>query len=146
MQDRTPDGPVRELLASVLEALNIPHPATIGDTEQHDRVLNERVMHARIALVGVLERGDDPAWTTAYLRERLAEHPPTGYRHHGTPPPPSCGKCRKPFDPADTRFDGRARHGETPWCRRCVDSCHESTDAFHACPICDPTRRGGEGR
>lgn len=47
-----------------------------------------------------------------------------------------CAKCRQPFDPADTRFDGRARYAETPYCRRCVDRCHESTDAFHVCPIC----------
>lgn len=48
----------------------------------------------------------------------------------------SCGKCRKPFDPTDTSFDGRARHGVTSFCRRCVDLCHESTDAFHECVIC----------
>lgn len=51
-----------------------------------------------------------------------------------------CGRCRKPFDPTDTRFDGRARYGETPWCRSCVDNCHES-QVEHACPVCDPARR-----
>ncbi|MFF3460990.1 hypothetical protein ACWCQN_39985 [Streptomyces sp. NPDC001984] len=85
MQDRTPDGAVRELLAAVLEALDIPHPATVGDTEAHDRLLNDRAMHAAIALRSVLE--DKPVmeveWTTRYLRERLAEHPPTGYQHYG---------------------------------------------------------------
>lgn len=50
--------------------------------------------------------------------------------------PKACVKCRQTFDPADTAFDGRARSGETPFCRRCVDRCHESTDAFHACAIC----------
>lgn len=60
--------------------------------------------------------------------------------------PAACGKCRQPFDPTDTRFDGRGQHGTTPFCRRCVDRCHESTDAFHVCPVCDPSRRGGEGR
>ncbi|GGV77484.1 hypothetical protein GCM10010294_45090 [Streptomyces griseoloalbus] len=72
--------PARELLAAVLEALDIPAPATVGGTEAHDRVLNARVMHAKIALENVLE--DDPLgieWTTQYLRERLAETPPTGY-------------------------------------------------------------------
>lgn len=54
---------------------------------------------------------------------------------------PACGRCRKPFDSADTRFDGRARHRDEPWCRGCVDRCHESTDPAHACPVCDPTRR-----
>ncbi|MFJ1653668.1 hypothetical protein ACIOC2_20220 [Streptomyces sp. NPDC088337] len=47
-----------------------------------------------------------------------------------------CTKCQQPFDPNDTRFDGHAQHANTPFCRRCVDLCHDSTDAFHACPIC----------
>jgi hypothetical protein len=78
----------RNLLAALLEALDIPAPATVGDTEQHDRILNDRVMHAVIALHGVL---DDEApslgieWTTTYLRARLAEHPATGYRAWGQP-------------------------------------------------------------
>ncbi|MFI1165600.1 hypothetical protein ACH4UM_18790 [Streptomyces sp. NPDC020801] len=46
------------------------------------------------------------------------------------------GECRRPFDPADTRFDGHARHAATPFCRCCVDVCHESTDAFHVCAVC----------
>lgn len=81
MQDRTPDGPVRELLAAVLEALNIPTPATVGGQDAHDRVLNDRAMHAKIALRDVLNEGAPLGieWTTQYLRERLAEHPPTGY-------------------------------------------------------------------
>lgn len=57
--------------------------------------------------------------------------------------PEKCARCRRTFDPDDTRFDGRAKHGTTPFCRSCVDRCHESTDAFHACPVCD---RGGETR
>jgi hypothetical protein len=51
-------------------------------------------------------------------------------------PTEACGKCKKPFDPTDTRHDGQARHGVTSFCRRCVDRCHESTDAFHECVIC----------
>lgn len=48
----------------------------------------------------------------------------------------ACAACRTPFDPSDTRHDGRARHGLTDHCRRCVDLCHESTDAFHICAVC----------
>jgi hypothetical protein len=48
----------------------------------------------------------------------------------------ACGKCRQPFDPADTRFDGHARHRETPYCRRCVDLCHDNEIADHRCVIC----------
>jgi hypothetical protein len=48
----------------------------------------------------------------------------------------TCSHCRTPFDPADTAFDGRAQHASTPWCRRCVDRCHEATDPAHTCTIC----------
>lgn len=89
MRDLTqPDDATRDLLAAVLEALDIPHPATVGDTEVHDRILNDRVMHAVIALRSALEEhplGID--WTVQYLRERLGEHPPTGYQHYDTPRP-----------------------------------------------------------
>lgn len=72
---------VRDLLTAVLEAIDIPHPATVGGTEAHGRLLNDRAVHARIALRSVLD--DKPLmgieWTTEYLRERLAEHPITGY-------------------------------------------------------------------
>ena len=47
-----------------------------------------------------------------------------------------CGKCKTPFDPADTRFDGRARYEETPYCRGCVDLCHDNEIADHRCVIC----------
>jgi hypothetical protein len=74
----------RELLQAVLEALDIPAPATVGDGEVHDRILLERVTHAKIALRGALEeRPPGIEWDTDYLRERLAEHPPTGYRAWG---------------------------------------------------------------
>ncbi|WP_455361982.1 hypothetical protein [Streptomyces sp. SYSU K21746] len=78
-------GETRALLTAVLEALAIPHPATIGDSETHDRILADRVMHARIALENVLQRGDDPGWSADYLRARLTEHPAIGYRAAGTP-------------------------------------------------------------
>lgn len=83
----TTTDPIRDLLAAVLEAIDIPHPATIGDGETHDRVLNDRAMHAAVALRSVLDDKPltDVEWTTEYLRARLAEHPPTGYRHWGAP-------------------------------------------------------------
>lgn len=72
---------VTQLLAAIVEALDLPFPATIGHQPAHDKILNERVMHAKIALRSVLDDKSfmDIGWTTAYLRERLAEHPPTGY-------------------------------------------------------------------
>ncbi|MET7983042.1 hypothetical protein [Streptomyces sp. NPDC005281] len=73
--------PIRGLLAAVLEALDIPHPATIGHAEVCDRIRNQRVLHAVMALRSILD--DKPLmeteWTTAYLREQLALHPATGY-------------------------------------------------------------------
>lgn len=83
MTDTTIPAPVRALLAMVLDALDLPHPATVGGSEAHDRLLATRVVHARIALRAAL---DDTgagraslAWTTDYLRERLTEHPVAGY-------------------------------------------------------------------
>lgn len=73
----------RVLLQAVLEAIAIPYPATVGDSEVHDRILTDRVIDARVALEGVLSRGDDPAWSAGYLRERIAEKPATGYRAAG---------------------------------------------------------------
>lgn len=83
----TVNDSLRPLAEAVLEALAIPYPATIGDGPAHAEVLEARVMHARIALENVLQQGDDPGWSADYLRTKLAEHPPTGYRHHGTPKP-----------------------------------------------------------
>lgn len=74
----------RDLLAAVLDAVAIPAPATLGDVPAYERILLERVGHVRAALTSAL---DDPqadpdrlTWTAGYLRERLAETPPTGYQ------------------------------------------------------------------
>ncbi|MGR3870953.1 hypothetical protein ACUXZZ_20465 [Streptomyces graminifolii] len=48
----------------------------------------------------------------------------------------ACGKCKKPFDATDTSFDGQARYRETPYCRSCVDHCHDTEIADHRCVIC----------
>ncbi|MDX5565637.1 hypothetical protein PYK79_23135 [Streptomyces sp. ID05-04B] len=86
MENRTESAEARELrvlLAAVLEAIGIPYPATVGDGEAYGRILEERVMDARIALEGVLRRGDDPGWSAEYLRIRLAGNPAVGYRAAG---------------------------------------------------------------
>jgi len=51
-------------------------------------------------------------------------------------PAEACGKCKTPFDPSDTRFDGHARYYLTPFCKRCVDACHDNEIADHRCVIC----------
>jgi hypothetical protein len=71
-------------LRAVLEALDIPHPATVGDGEVHDRILGDRVRHTvvflRALLADLTEDFDRPEWGLKYFREKLAEHPATGYR------------------------------------------------------------------
>lgn len=48
-----------------------------------------------------------------------------------------CASCCNPFDPTDTRFDGRARYRDNkPWCRACVDRCHDNEIADHRCAVC----------
>lgn len=70
-----------DALAAVLEALDIPNAATTGGQEIRDRILVERAGHARLMLATVLGQDThDPAWAVAYLRERLAGHPATGYK------------------------------------------------------------------
>ena len=69
-----------DALRVVLEAIDIPNAATMGGQETRDRILVERVGHVAVMLRGLLA-GDswhDWAWSTAYLRERLAEHPHAG--------------------------------------------------------------------
>lgn len=72
---------VRGLLAAVLEALDIPHPATTGGEEVYGRIRHERATHAVVALRCVLDVKPlmDIEWTAAYLREQLAKHPAAGY-------------------------------------------------------------------
>lgn len=74
---------MRDALAAVREAIDIPHPATVGDGETYDRILLERVGHARIMLGSILDPArthSDVPWQVGYLRERLAEVPATGYK------------------------------------------------------------------
>lgn len=48
----------------------------------------------------------------------------------------ACAKCKRPFDPTDTAFDGQAQYAATPYCRGCVDLCHDNNSADHRCVIC----------
>lgn len=69
-----------DALRAVLEAIDVPHAATTGEQEKRDRILVERAGHVAAMLRGLL--ADDSwqnwSWSTAYLRERLAEHPYEG--------------------------------------------------------------------
>jgi hypothetical protein len=70
------------------------------------------------------------------LTEFLAAHPGEDVEAPTAAAEEACGKCKTPFDPADTRFDGRAQYHETPYCRGCVDRCHDNEIADHRCVIC----------
>ncbi|MER6527642.1 hypothetical protein [Streptomyces sp. NPDC001508] len=85
MKHPGPCAPYRELLAAVLEALDIPFSATVGDSDRYREALADRAMHAVLALRALTE-GEQPLgveWTTAYLREQLTKTPATGYRVRG---------------------------------------------------------------
>jgi hypothetical protein len=71
-----------EALRAVRDAIRIPHAATMGGDETRTKILIERVGHAAVMLDGILGRDTYPdvAWSVAYLRERLAEHPAEGYK------------------------------------------------------------------
>ena len=79
MSEPTLAPAVRDLLAAVLEAIDLPHPATVGDTDAHHALLADRAMDAVVALQCVLHRSDCAEWSADYLRGRLAEKPVTGY-------------------------------------------------------------------
>jgi hypothetical protein len=80
---------VRVLLEAVLEAIDLPAPATFGDEDAFARLLVNRVLDAVVFLHGVL--GDPLAgtveddWHVDYLRRQLAKKPPTTYRHWVAP-------------------------------------------------------------
>jgi hypothetical protein len=71
-----------DALRAVLEAIDIPNGATMGDQEIRDRILIERVRHTKILLTSILGEDSvrDIPWSVSYLREQLAKHPAVGYR------------------------------------------------------------------
>lgn len=73
---------VRDLLAAVLEALDVPNGATVADQAIREGVLHDRALDVVIRLDWIVNHpvlAGDLAVETARLRARLAEHPPTGY-------------------------------------------------------------------
>lgn len=148
-----------DLLTAVRDALDIPHAATTGHDETRTEILTRRISHTVIALGNVLDGAPlGIPWDTAYLRDRLAEHPAVGYvtteqaraaLDAGTPwadavTPPACARCAREFYETDQRPDGHARHADSPWCRRCIDQCHDG-GADHVCVICNRARYGRNG-
>ncbi|NUS74905.1 MAG: hypothetical protein HOV70_01725 [Streptomyces sp.] len=125
---------LRDLLAAVLDALTLPYDAADYDK----RILDRTALARGVVGPSLAEAPADLAWSTDYLREKLAaEQAEADERTKNR-----CRRCHQPFDEADTRFDGHARYAETAYCRACVDNCHEGS-AEHVCRICDPARYGG---
>lgn len=130
--------PTRQLLLAVVDALTLPY----GVPDYDQRILARGAEARSVAAAALTEDPADLDWNTAYLRRKLAAEETAAAEREKT----RCQRCLRDFDLADTRFDGHARHKDSPWCRWCVDRCHESTDAFHVCRICDPARYGGGAR
>lgn len=73
---------LRELLAVVLEGLDVPYAATVGGEEVRSKVVTDRAMKIAVtlrAVVAGLPRYTTISAQTAYLREALEEHPARGY-------------------------------------------------------------------
>jgi hypothetical protein len=91
---------VRELLATVLEALSIPFPATVSDHARYSEVLEQRARNARLTLRRVLDppgtRPPDLAVESGWLRAKLTEHPPAGYHTGPWPGTPVDGDPQEP--------------------------------------------------
>ena len=72
-----------DALVAIREALDIPHAATMGDEETRNKILLERAGRAVVMLNAILHDehpAPDIPWSVRYLRDRLTEHPATGYR------------------------------------------------------------------
>lgn len=69
---------VADLLAAVVEALDIPLPSFAdADERAHHRLLADRAGRTVIALRGVLDNGHDLDTSAQWLRTRTAEEPVT---------------------------------------------------------------------
>jgi hypothetical protein len=88
MQDRTEklglSAETRAVLDVVLDALDIPHAATVGHAETRARILDDRLMNTVVYLRSIANRDDAKSLTTdlGLLLERLDENPAAGYVTH----------------------------------------------------------------
>lgn len=54
----------------------------------------------------------------------------------------ACARCGSLFTSPGEPRDEHSRHAGSPWCRGCIDQCHEAGDG-HQCVICAPASDGG---
>ena len=125
---------LRSLLDAIREAITLPY-----DAFDYDQRILDRTVPVRTVLVALAtESGLNIPWEIDRLQGMLAaEAQGAGEREAA-----QCRRCHRQFNPSDRRFDGAARHRDTPWCRSCVDNCREGS-AEHICVICEPNRYGG---
>lgn len=120
-----------ELLGEVLEAAEdaegaLPIPLLRG---QH-MILDGRLLRV-VGAWEEVDRGDGRVrWDIVTEAEEQPDTPADA-----TAPQERCKKCAQPFDPTDAAFDGRAQHRNEPFCRGCVDHCHDTEIADHWCEI-----------
>jgi hypothetical protein len=144
--ESTLSSAVLDLLTAIRDHVNVPLPSTDrADELAWQKLMQERLVKLHSSLsVALSEKWldlFDLSGEAAYIRARTADTPVTyGLWEVAEPPPAACAACHRPFDPADTRWDGAARQRDTPFCRACVDRCHDSEIADHRCPVC---RDGG---
>jgi hypothetical protein len=95
---------------------------TIARNWQRDGMLFEKALANQI--IAALER------------DEAAERPLTpgvpGY---------ACARCGSLFTSPGEPRDEHSRHADSPWCRGCVDLCHEGGDG-HRCVICASKSEG----
>ena len=53
----------------------------------------------------------------------------------------ACARCGSLFTSPGELRDEHSRLADSPWCRGCVDQCHEGGDG-HRCVICTPESEG----
>ncbi|WP_333768157.1 hypothetical protein [Streptomyces sp. IBSBF 2435] len=146
--ESTLDSGVLDLLAGIRDTVKLPLPSTAdADETTWHQLMHQRIIDLHAVLAVALHPEYvahlDPADLAADLRARTAAAPVTYTLWQPAEPialavatADACAVCRKPFDEADTRFDGHARHRDTPFCRACTDRCHDNEIADHRCPIC----------
>lgn len=121
---------LRALLEGVRAALTLPF-----DAPDYDRRMLDRASLVRTTIDGALtEHPADIGWDVGYLARKVVQEEEQAAEREAN----RCRRCRKSFED-DGPFDGRARYRDTPWCRSCVDNCHDG-GTEHVCMICEPSR------
>ncbi|MDQ0795595.1 hypothetical protein [Streptomyces sp. B1I3] len=76
---------LRALLEAVVEAIDLPHPDTVGDADAYRDLLDRRAgLAVIVARAALAEEPDAYGWNAAYLRRKIAEYP-IAYRAYEKP-------------------------------------------------------------